>query len=217
MFIIIGIEQYKLEIFAEAILPYLEDMKSRFHIDQMRVQQVKSLLSIISYCAPTKPPAPMGEDGTNNNNAAPVSAGFMLPSDHPADTLLKIDEVLEKVKSGIWTSQLNTLLAPATNKQWLPIIRDNQRMLKNVGSKLLGLGMAEMLYRPVLMLYPMYMFVMSAMTAINAINTKKTIKPDMIVQVIKVLILSRQACSIAIIVLHCSTCRVYCCSGVLLD
>jgi hypothetical protein len=195
-----------LEILVDVILPYLEDMKGRFHIDQMRIEQIKSLLSVISHCVPVgkEDTAPMEISTVHGNLRG--TPGPVVHREHPgmhyfnfrvalvsynaaAEVLIKIDDILLRVRSGIWASQLQKLLTAALNKQWRPIIFDNQRMFKNVGSKLVGLGIAELLGRPLLMLYPIYMVTMAAMKVVGELNTKKQPGPETYLQIIKGMLL----------------------------
>lgn len=94
---------------------------------------------------------------SGDNNSASVI--------HPANVLFTIDRVQNDINghSMLWESKLSKLLRACSRKQWQPILLDTQSSLRSIGGSLIALGMVEVVGRPVVMLYPVYMVIMQAL------------------------------------------------------
>ena len=84
---------------------------------------------------------------------------------HPANILFTIDRVLDDINGHtmLWESKLSKLLRACSKKQWQPILLDTQSSLRTIGGSLIALGMVEVVGRPVVMLYPVYMVILQAL------------------------------------------------------
>lgn len=116
------------------------------------------------------------------------------PMVHPANLLYSIDRLIDNIHSQrtsfqLWKSKLSTLLQTCSNKQWQPILLDTQAGLRSVGGNLICLGMVEVVGRPVVMLYPIYLVVLEALKITNEIEARGRVSPDIIVRVVKIICL----------------------------
>jgi len=163
-----AVKRFKMEILKEAIIPYINKMKSRLVIDSDRFHQIQILLSI---CNPSE---------TTVSSTCSV-----------ADTLLEIDKIVLKIKSksGWFTSELGESLEHASEKQWRPIIRDNQVALRSIGSKLVVIGMIEVIGRSLLLLWPIYLLSLDIITVVKDIEEKKGLTPVVTIKIIKSILL----------------------------
>jgi hypothetical protein len=124
---------------------------------------------------------------------------------HPAYTLLEADKVLRQVEEerAIWTSQLSLHLERGLRKQWYPILADNRRMLQGLGSRLVGLGLVEVVGRPVIMLYPLYFVLQEVMQVLREFEVAHKLSPKHLFQIAKiVLILSTSAQILGILTMY---------------
>lgn len=99
---------------------------------------------------------------THDFNASGDSRG---PVVHPANILFTVDRVIEDINRNtmLWESKLSKLLRACSRKQWQPILLDTQSSLRSIGGSLIALGMVEVVGRPVMMLYPVYMVILQAL------------------------------------------------------
>jgi hypothetical protein len=143
----VPMEKYRLEIINEAVLPYIQEMKARIHVDKSRFMQVKEIVSVLTHDFTA---------GERDNRASLI---------HPANVLFTIDRVLEDINghSMLWESKLSKLLRACSKKQWQPILLDTQSSLRSIGGSLIALGMVEVVGRPIVMLYPIYMVISQAL------------------------------------------------------
>ena len=114
----------------------------------------------------------------------------MSPS-HPANLLISVDKLIEEINSQnssffAWKSKLSTLLQTFSNKEWQPILLDTQAGLRSIGGNLICLGMVEVVGRPVVMLYPLYLVALEGLRITNDIEIRGKISPDIIIRVIKI-------------------------------
>lgn len=113
---------------------------------------------------------------------------------HPANLLYSIDRLIDNINNQSnslfsWKSKLSTLLKTFSNKQWQPILLDTQVGLRSMGGNLICLGMVEVVGRPVVMLYPLYLVAMEGLKLTNEIEVRGRITPDIIIRVIKIVAL----------------------------
>lgn len=112
---------------------------------------------------------------------------------HPANLLYSIDRLIDNINQSnslfSWKSKLSTLLKNFSNKQWQPILLDTQVGLRSMGGNLICLGMVEVVGRPVVMLYPLYLVAMEGLKLTNEIEVRGRITPDVIIRVIKIVAL----------------------------
>lgn len=116
------------------------------------------------------------------------------PSSHPANLLYSVDRLIDNINNQSsslfsWKSKLSILLKSYSNKQWQPILLDTQVGLRSMGGNLICLGMVEVVGRPVVMLYPLYLVAMEGLKLTNEIELRGRITPDIIVRVIKIVAL----------------------------
>ena len=135
--------RYKFEILSEAIVPYLEKMLvPRFSLDNKRFVQLQMLLTEL---------APRGNQE--------------LLIIHPAVILLKIDQIVLEIKreKSLWPSELACALEIATQKQWKPILDDHRALLSSIGGKSIMVGLIQIIGRPLLFGYPIYVLSLEIM------------------------------------------------------
>ena len=130
----------------EAVLPYIKSMQVRVSLDKKRFSQVRKLLYLVT-------------DSSNSSTAG---------------TLLEIDEIVREIKSegGWFKSELATNLEVSVNKQWQPILSDTKRALQDSGSKLAVIGLIQMIGRPMIMLYPIWLIVQEIIMITKSIETE---------------------------------------------
>jgi hypothetical protein len=149
------IKQYQLDIINDSIIPYIRELNTRITIEPSRYDQLKNLLDILLH----------------NNDANDQE------TNHPAHILCKIELLIDDVDRnsgfGIWKSSLAGSLRRAVKKQWDPILKDTQKALHFVGSKLLMLGVVEVIGRPLIMLYPLYVISTDCLQVISDMNLQQ--------------------------------------------
>ncbi len=66
---------------------------------------------------------------------------------HPAQSLMQLDDICEEIraKRGLLSSELLQALDTGLQRQWSPILNDNQRLLQSLGGKMLVLGVVEVI------------------------------------------------------------------------
>jgi len=145
--------QWQIDICKESILPYLSSMISstRFSLDAKRFAQLQLLLAALT-------PRPQ--------------LTLQDQQQHPSVALLVCESVLVEIQSenSFFGSELGVSLERAINKQWLPLVGEHQRMLRDVGSKLLILGLLESVYRPLLLCPPMFMIAQELIVLSKELN-----------------------------------------------
>ena len=98
-------------------------------------------------------------------------------TNHPAHILCKIELIIDDIDNnsgfGLWKSSLASSLRRAVKKQWDPILKDTQKALQLVGSKLLMLGVVEVIGRPLIMLYPLYVISTDCLQVISDMNLQQ--------------------------------------------
>ena len=87
-----------------------------------------------------------------------------------------------------WKSKFSTLLQTSVAKQWQPILLDMQAGLRTIGGNLLCLGLVEVIGRPVMMLYPIYIVCMESLQLISEFETTKRISHQSILKIFKILV-----------------------------
>ena len=69
------------------------------------------------------------------------------------------------------------------------VVRDHQKALRDVATKLIVLGLIEAFSRPLIFLYPMYLSSMEILKMTHEFNTKKTLTPSSILQIAKMVVM----------------------------
>ena len=105
---------FRLEILNDALLPYIDSMKSRMVLDKNRFNQIRKLLTIIS-----------PEEEISNQ--------------HISLSLRDIDKLIREINgSGGWfKSEFGSLLERASDKQWGPIVNGIRNTLFSIGGLLI--------------------------------------------------------------------------------
>ena len=134
------VQLYKLQMLNDAVLPYIKDKmlsNMRLSLEKVRFIQIQQLLLHLS----------------------PSSSSFSCAHEHPALVLTAVDRLVEEIKRerSLWPSELATSLDSAAQKQWIPILHDHRVLLHNIGGKAVLFGIVEIIGRPVIMLYPVYL------------------------------------------------------------
>ena len=78
-------------------------------------------------------------------------------------------------KKQMFPSELSKHLTRILNRQWHPILKDMRRGLTSIGTKFLGLGMVEIIGRPLIILYPLGLGIMEIVEIVRLLDTNKTI------------------------------------------
>jgi hypothetical protein len=165
-----------MEILNDAVLPYIKSMKGSYAMDQARFSQIEFLLDILS-----------DSDKVYNASTQGLESSLL----HPAVTCQHIDALIKEINSRpYWTkSSLARSLESAVDKQWRPIVADNRMALQSVGAKLAAIGLVEVVGRPAVMLYPLWLLVQQVLTIVRQIEHKQSISPSTVVAVVKALLL----------------------------
>ena len=156
---VLPIRRYQLDIIVDSIFPYIRELNSRMTIEPSRYDQLKHLLDTLL----SNPDDNVQDELAVNN--------------HPALILNRIETIIVEIENnsgyGLWRSSLATSLSRAVKKQWHPILSDTQKSLQLVGSKLLALGIVEVIGRPLIMLYPIYIISQDALQIITELNLQR--------------------------------------------
>jgi hypothetical protein len=154
-----SVSKYKLDILNEAVIPYISSMESSLSIEHFRYFHLSSLLALLS-----------GDVSNNNNRDNQYQS-------HPSSTLIELESLVKDINRqsgfGLWPSRLGKYVEQAVQKQWQPIIQDNKRALSNIGGKLVCLGLVEIVGRPIIMLYPLYLVSQEVLQIVSDIQTPK--------------------------------------------
>jgi hypothetical protein len=167
---------YRQEILRDAIVPYLQMIASRDRAEGLikrtnaaRYHQLETILHHLS---------PVSIDSTYSDMS---SSGFRSDCDapHPALTLLALEEVIDSIsKEGNWfQSDLEGMLESAVERQWLPILTELKAQLTSIGGRLLLLGFADLVARPLLLLFPVYNLVTECTSLAQEMNLDDPIFP----------------------------------------
>lgn len=164
-----NIKRYKIEILHDGVLPYMKKIQSRVVLDKDRFSQLQSILFLLS------------------NNTVENT----VPNVHPATTLGAIDNIIREInsKGGWFKSELAVSLDRAVKKQWQPVIADTRNALLNWGAKVGAVGLAEIVGRSYLMLWPIYMIIMDVLRIVKTVEEKKGLTAEVVVQLVKSIIL----------------------------
>jgi len=159
------VDLYKLNLLRNAVIPYIRKLKSRLILNKARFSQIQTLLNLLS---------------------CDVNNGHSIGDDHPAVTLLMIDDIVASIvrEGGWWKSEFASQLQVAVDYEWRPILDDNRRALQSIGSKLAAVGLIEIV-RPVLLVWPIWMIVTEVLTIVRSVNEKRGLHPDSIIQLCK--------------------------------
>jgi len=159
-----NLEEYKYQILTMAVLPYMHTMQSRMSLEPRRFHQITRLLHLLT-------------DHTTE-------------STHPAEVLLALDEELRCIKAeqGWWQSELGTSLQGAIDLQWMPILQDHRKGLRNVGQKLIILGIVEFI-RPIVLVYPAWLLLSEASLIAKQLQMSEKLEAKSLMAVIKALLL----------------------------
>lgn len=138
------VQLYKLQMLHDSVLPYIKDKmlsSMRLSLDKVRFIQIQHLLHHLS---------PSSSSSTSSSSSA---------HEHPALVLFSVDRIVEEIKRerSLWPSELASTLDVAAQKQWMPILHDHRVLLHNIGGKAVMFGLVEIIGRPVIMLYPVYL------------------------------------------------------------
>jgi hypothetical protein len=103
-----------------------------------------------------------------------------------------METMIKEINSqrSLWKSKLVTSLECSVKKQWEPIIHDHKQMLQTVGSQLFALGLVEVIGRPILMLYPLYLAANDLLNIATEFEVKKTVSLSSVVQLGKLFVMS---------------------------
>lgn len=172
------LERYRLDIIDDVVLPYLEEMRGRLHFDRARFDQMKRLIAVLTH------------NFTDISPSNTTTVDVYIPRIHPANILFEVDKIAADInsKSTLWQSKLSKLLTTATRKQWQPIIMDTQVSLRTLGGNLLALGMVEVVGKPVMMLYPIYIVSVEALKLAKEFETSQHVTAQSILKILKIMI-----------------------------
>ena len=108
---------------------------------------------------------------------------------HPATILYSVDALIDDINrsSSFWESKLSKLLRACSQKQWQPILLDTQSTLRTVGGNLICLGMVELVGRPVMMLYPIYLVVLEGLKLARQLETQHRLTASSVVSITKLI------------------------------
>lgn len=155
----LSVSKYRLDILNEAVIPYLISMESSLNIEHSRYFHLSSLLALLS-----------GDHSSINTR----DNQNLL---HPSSTLIELESLVKDINRqsgfGLWPSRLGKSVDIAVQKQWQPIIQDNKRALTNIGGKLICLGLVEIVGRPIIMLYPLYLVSQEILQIVSDIQLPK--------------------------------------------
>jgi hypothetical protein len=165
---------YRLEILNEAILPYIKSMRGSYTMDPARFDQIEYMLDILS-----------------DTDRACTSNGMETNASHPASTFLLCDKLVIEINSkAYWMkSSLAKNLETAVNKQWRPIVADCRNALQNAGVKLFAIGLVEVIGRPILMLYPIWLLLQQVLVIVKQMEHKQQISPRTLIAIVKAVIM----------------------------
>eukprot|EP00607_Mallomonas_marina_P002688 CAMPEP_0182438336 /NCGR_PEP_ID=MMETSP1167-20130531/85690_1 /TAXON_ID=2988 /ORGANISM="Mallomonas Sp, Strain CCMP3275" /LENGTH=298 /DNA_ID=CAMNT_0024631643 /DNA_START=32 /DNA_END=928 /DNA_ORIENTATION=- len=137
-------------------------MKSRISLDSDRFYQIQSLLAL---CV------------NSESNS----------SHHVAEILLEVDKIIRSIKSkgGWFKSDLAISLEMAAGKQWRPVINDNRHAMHRLGSRLLLVGVVEVVGRSFLMMWPVYLILLDVLQALKGVEEKKGFLPIILIKLVK--------------------------------
>lgn len=163
------IQLYKLEIYTEAICPYIASMQTRMSISPDRFPQLRRIIQSL--------------DLTDQLPAGPIS--------HPSAVLLDIERMAEVIdREPSWfRSDLAIKLKSAVSYQWQPIIRPIRQYivikaliilfmtnyyyrtdLQNIALKLLFLSLIE-IARPLVLAWPLLLVLKEALVLTRALES----------------------------------------------
>eukprot|EP01039_Chlorochromonas_danica_P009382 gene9382-10362_t len=144
--------KYQMELLRQVVVPYLQKLKGRFHTDEKRQSQLLDVLYFV-----TNPPI-----------------------HHPAEALLRLETVAEDIRrQGFYfKSELLLALEGYLQTQWRPLIMVTQSLLRNMGSKLIGVGLIGVIGWPLAVLYPMLLTSQQLAQVVKELETKKTLSPS---------------------------------------
>ena len=160
---------YRVQILNEAVIPYLSTMKTNSFLDTARFQQIEYLLDILS------------------DSDKIYSMSSDITTLHPAITCQLIDKLVIEINSkNYWRqSTLASKLQTAVMKQWTPILHDLRNALQNIGLRLTALGLVEVVGRPVVMMYPLWLLLREVLHLVKQIEHKQSISPTTVVTMVK--------------------------------
>jgi hypothetical protein len=120
----------------------------RLSLDKQRFVQIQTLLHLLG----------------------PSSSQLGEP--HPAITLAQIDAIVAEIKKerSLWPSKLGHSLEIAVMREWQPLLHDYRVFCHNIGGKAVLLGLAEIIGRPLIMLYPVYLLSMEIVRLANKLG-----------------------------------------------
>ncbi len=156
--------KFQHEFLHDAIIPYLKGMTNRWVLDVNRFNQIENLLDTII---------------TEQNE--------LTQRQHPAVLLLEIERIKDQIESKkqMFRSHLGTNLSKILNHQWQPMLRDMRRGLTSIGVRLLGLGLIEVMGRPLIVLYPLGIGIMEIVEIVKLIDAKKNISMKNYMELLK--------------------------------
>ena len=156
--------KFQHDLLHQSIIPYLKSMQNHWLLDVNRFNQVEHLLrSIITE-----------QDEVSQRQ-------------HPAVLLLEVERIKEQIaaKKHMFKSQLGSSLTRILDRQWQPILRDMRKGLTSLGTKFMGLGLIEILGRPLIVLYPLGYGILEIVEIIKLLEAKKTISLKSYMELLK--------------------------------
>jgi len=159
--IVSNIKQYQIIIINDAIIPYISQMTGRMVLEQKRFRQIIDLISIVFHDSNHKP-IPIGVDNIYmniNTSNIRTQSHTTQHTQHPSFILNHVDELICEINNegGFWKSELSKLLTNTSNVLWRPILIDMKVSVTSISSKLIVVGLVDMIGKPLLMLYPVWM------------------------------------------------------------
>jgi hypothetical protein len=175
------IKRYQLDLLLDTVVPYLQEIQGRFHTDNTRFSQIKSVLQIINET----------DDTSSFNSTHMNTENGEIFVNHSYHSLIKLEKLIKEIdrQGGLWRSKLSQLLEQGVKKQWSPIIIDHQRALMNIGGKLCMLGLVEAVGRPIVMLYPLFLAAQEVLKIATEYDVKKTVSTESILQMGKMIVM----------------------------
>ena len=148
-------------------------MTGRMVLEQKRFRQIIDLISIVFHDSNHKP-IPIGVDNIYmniNTSNIRTQSHTTQHTQHPSFILNHVDELICEIN--FWKSELSKLLTNTSNVLWRPILIDMKVSVTSISSKLIVVGLVDMIGKPLLMLYPVWMLCQQVLIIVNNLKLNK--------------------------------------------
>lgn len=161
------LRHHQLIILNDTIIPYVSKMTTRMVLEKKRFRQIVDLLAIVFHEANIN--IVPGGVQYNYTTASPTQ------HQHPSFMLNHMDGLIREINAegGFWKSEFSTLLTNTSNVLWRPILVDMKVSLTSISSKLVIIGLVDMIGKPLLMLYPVWMLCQQILVIVQNIKLER--------------------------------------------